>query len=172
MHLSDSRSAFSLLPLLCFFSPLISNVSRAEMGRAPRWAPTFSHLPLKETCRAEDRQLRILIHTILTSEDRQHQQVDEPETRKRLVPAEYKHQSGARVKGTRKSPQSRIDSTGLNPFSFFCCAYTSEVVPVRLRVCICRSNKITTMSPRQGWARWDYCGCGGWSWQIEARLAD
>lgn len=64
-----SRTRLALLPLLCHFF-LTCKLRRAMRSWAPG-GPTFSHFPLKETCRAEDRQLGILIHTILTSEEHQ-----------------------------------------------------------------------------------------------------
>lgn len=64
VHLTKRVSPFWPPP-----SPLFSfQVKRAELPSGP----TFSHIPLKETYRAEDRQLWILLHTMLTREVRQY----------------------------------------------------------------------------------------------------
>lgn len=48
-------------------SPLHSLGVREPRGGELPGGPTFSHIPLEETCRAEDRQLRDPLHTMLTS---------------------------------------------------------------------------------------------------------
>lgn len=127
------------------------------MGRAPRWAPTFSHLPLKETCRAEDRQLRILIHTILTSEEHQYSSgraAGEPDSTSRWMnprPGSDWSQLSTNTRAVHGSKaRGRVCSHGSiqgdqTPFLSFavltlqrwyrCVSVFASVVPIRLQRC-------------------------------------